>query len=188
MLFNSIDFIYCFLPFALLIFWLLNFFKRYLSDSIIIIFLITISLIFYSYWNFNFAILMVGSVVVNWIVGEIIVNILHAVKKRIILVIGMSLNLLLLGYYKYYNFFVDNINLLGFSFSGFEDIILPIGISFYTFTQIGYLIDLYRNPNWKNYPLLKYLLFIIFFSTINSWSYSFSRRTYTSIPQIKFSL
>lgn len=164
MLFNSIDFIYIFLPITLFIFWILASFKKNIHNSVIIVFFILASLIFYSYWSFAFAFLMLLSVVVNWIIGEVIVkNPSPYPIKPISIVIGLVFNLSLLGYFKYANFVVDNLNYLGFSFSRFESLILPIGISFYTFTQIGYLVDLYRNSDNKNYPFLKYLLFIIFF-------------------------
>jgi alginate O-acetyltransferase complex protein AlgI len=123
------------------------------------------SLIFYSWWNYLFILLIIGSIVSNYIIGECIIycNKKANNKSNRFLVIGIFLNLIVLAYFKYFNFFIDNVNYLFSTDITAAKIILPIGISFYTFTQIAYLVDIYKEKVSKNYHFSTYFLFVVYF-------------------------
>ncbi len=172
MLFNSYIFIFLFLPITLVGFFSLTRF-RFIQASVI--WLTIASFVFYSYWNFfppegqtptpHYFILIVLSVVMNHQIGQWITECkLKSKKAKTLLLIGTSLNLLLIGYYKYANFFLSSLQgLTGITLS-LGQIVLPLGISFYTFTQIAYLVDAYRGETKnKSYDLLTYSLFVTFF-------------------------
>lgn len=125
------------------------------------------SLFFYSWWIPQYCPLIVASMVFNFLVGTAINNateLLQARKKKILLVLGLVVNLGLLGYYKYTVFGLELLNQITNGFFGTVelDIILPLGISFFTFQQIGFLVDSYRGETHR-YNLLDYCAFICFF-------------------------
>lgn len=161
MLFNSYVFILFFLPMALIGFYLIG---NIFGQRKAIYWLIALSLIFYSWWNYKFIILILTSVGVNYTFGGLIIryNRIRSVAKRY-LVAGLVLNLGLLAYFKYFNFFIDNVNFLFSTDIHIYKIILPVGISFYTFTQISYLVDLYREKILSNYRFSSYMLFVVYF-------------------------
>ena len=102
---------------------------------------------------------MGSSIVFNYFWGVLLSR---KQKNRLFLIIGIVCNLLLLGYFKYSNFFIENINaLFGLGFNE-KNIILPLAISFFTFQQIAYLVDAYRNETHE-YDFLQYTLFVTFF-------------------------
>jgi len=155
MLFNSIEFIFAFLPVTLLGYFLLA--QR--STECALAWLAAASLVFYAGWDPRYLILLVASVTFNFLIGQ---KIAATRPSRHWLVIGITINLGLLGYYKYANFFLDNLALAtGHDFS-ISRIALPLGISFFTFTQIAYLIDASRGIATE-YRFSKYLLFATFF-------------------------
>lgn len=140
MLFNSYEFIFVFLPLALYGFFSL----AKISHTFAAGWLALASVVFYGYWNPAYVGLLLGSITCNYIIG---VWIAKAVvrgedrKKKRLLIFALAANLSLLGYYKYFNFFVSNINnVVGTEWS-LSSIILPLGISFFTFTQIAFLVD-----------------------------------------------
>ena len=159
-LFNSYEYIFLFLPVSLLVYFLLN---RWASANLAKAWLVLGSLFFYSWWNIAYLPLILASILVNYAVGSALVKLpTRILSPKTILVIGISFNLLLLGYFKYTDFFLHNINLaLGTSLPLLH-IILPLGISFFTFTQIAYLVDAYRSQA-KEYQLVNYALFVTFF-------------------------
>jgi alginate O-acetyltransferase complex protein AlgI len=116
------------------------------------------SLLFYSYWNYKYSLLIIVSISLNYLTGHLLIR----NGKKIILIAGVSLNLLLLAYYKYYNFFIDNIKNIFLSNISSIKIILPLAISFFTFTQIAYIVDVYKNRTIK-YDFISYSLFVLFF-------------------------
>lgn len=161
MLFNSYGFIFLFLPVALLgFFWLGR-----ISHAYAAAWLALASLFFYGYWNPAYVGLLLGSIVCNYSFGMWIAKagVGHFQKRqRNLLCIAIVSNLALLAYYKYANFFLGNINAVtGTSFS-FGEIILPLGISFFTFTQIAYLVDTYQGKV-KEYNFIHYTLFVTYF-------------------------
>ena len=155
MLFNSYEFIFLFLPITLIIFHLIGKIGNYWFS---IAWLVLASLFFYGWWNPAYLWLIVGSMLFNYGVGTMITSHPH----KIFLTFGILINLILLGYFKYANFFVDNINIvLGNTFI-LETIILPLAISFFTFQQIAYLIDAYRGKTHETH-FIQYALFVTFF-------------------------
>jgi len=158
MLFNSYTFIFFFLPVVLLGFHLIGSRGRH---RIAIAWLVGASLFFYGWWNPAYLGLILGSMLFNYALGVAIVS--QANKQaKLLLVSGIAANLGLLGYFKYANFFVDNLNaLVGNSFT-LEAIVLPLAISFFTFQQITYLVDAYRGEA-REYHFLHYALFVTFF-------------------------
>lgn len=136
MLFNSFIFIFVFLPLTLIVY-------SFLSKSNAkygLAWLIFASLFFYSWWKLEYLPIIVGSILFNYQIGK---TICKASAKKRILWMGISINLLLLGYYKYTGFIIENINHLFGKEIIFEGPILPLAISFFTFQQIAYLVDCY---------------------------------------------
>jgi D-alanyl-lipoteichoic acid acyltransferase DltB (MBOAT superfamily) len=139
MLFNSIDFIFIFFPAVVIGFYFFGSFKTNVS----IIFLCISSLYFFCQWNAHYLGLLLISIVMNYGFGYVISRSKKGIS-RIFLIGALIVNLLLLCYYKYAGFFIENINYaLGTTWS-FGNIILPLGISFFTFTQIAFLVDAHR--------------------------------------------
>tara|TARA_B110000438_G_scaffold303772_1_gene367234 strand:+ start:1566 stop:3047 length:1482 start_codon:yes stop_codon:yes gene_type:complete len=116
------------------------------------------SLFFYGWWNPLYLGLILVSIIFNYVIGSS----LERKPSKFILVSGITTNLLLLAYFKYANFFVNNLNILINGDIHLEKIILPLAISFFTFQQITYLIDSYRGLT-KGYNFLHYCLFVTFF-------------------------
>jgi len=163
MLFNSFEFIFVFLPVTLVVYFLLN--KRKLTKAATA-WLVFASLFFYSWWNVKYLALIVGSIIFNFAIGTALAKIAKSDgtewSKKSVLIFGLVANVLLLGYYKYADFFIGNINtLVGLQLT-FQKIILPLGISFFTFTQIAYIVDAYAGKA-REYDLLNYALFVTFF-------------------------
>ncbi len=127
--------------------------------SLAIPILIFASAIFYITWSWKFFLLLLGSAVTNFFVGR---KLLSIEKNKTWLFIGCFFNLILLGYFKYFNFFIDNCNwLLGTHFQ-IAKIILPLGISFYTFQQVAYIVDAYKHEI-QPCSFWTYVLFVIYF-------------------------
>jgi D-alanyl-lipoteichoic acid acyltransferase DltB (MBOAT superfamily) len=130
--------------------------------------LIVTSLVFYSWSNpWNLPIIVV-SILVNYGLGYLISHKINNLStKKLLLTIGLILNIAFLAYYKYFNFFVENFNnWLGADLS-LTKIILPVGISFFTFQQIAYLVDVYQGKTQES-SLLKYCLFVSFFPLVSA--------------------
>ncbi len=165
MLFNSKEFIFLFLPITLFVFFLLAKFKQ---KYICIAWLVATSLFFYGWWNPAYLSLIFVSILFNYTFGILLGNDQNSrfadkpSMRKGLLVIGVAFNLGALGYFKYANFFVDNVaQLTGYGLA-IDTIILPLAISFFTFQQIAYLVDSYRNLT-KEYNFLHYCLFVTFF-------------------------
>jgi len=161
MLFNSQEFIFLFLPISFFVyFFLLN--KRLITGAKG--FLVFSSLFFYSWWNIAYLPLILSSMLFNYTVGNSLNENLSKVRvsKKVLLAIGILANLLLLGYFKYMDFFVNNFNALFEGNIPMLHLALPLAISFFTFQQIAYLVDSYRAET-KEYDFLNYSLFVTFF-------------------------
>lgn len=161
MLFNSLIYIFIFLPITIIIYSLLL--KKHLL-AISKLWLIISSIIFYAYYDPKYTFLLLISMLINFTIGNLFHEKLFAdsIKRKLLLVTGLVFNILLLGYYKYANFFIDNVNALFHSDISIQKIILPLGISFFTFTQISYLVDEYKKEA-KEYNFINYMLFVTFF-------------------------
>jgi alginate O-acetyltransferase complex protein AlgI len=160
MLFNSYTFIFAFLPVMFFgYFYLLR--KRLILSSKI--WLIVGSFFFYGYWNIDYIPLLLGSIFVNFFIGSALAN--HTPSKasrNSLLIIGIGFNISLLAYFKYTDFLLENYNVLVGIDAPLPNIILPLGISFFTFTQIAFLVDAYKEKV-KEYDLINYVLFITYF-------------------------
>lgn len=161
MLFNSYEFIFLFLPAVIIIYFILN---KFTSNTMAKVWLVLASLFFYSWWDPAYLTLILASIMVNYITGSVLVkHKLHSrLKPKTVLIMGITFNLLLLGYFKYMDFFIANINMAFAAHLPLLKIILPLGISFFTFTQIAYLVDAYHSEA-KEYKLINYALFVTFF-------------------------
>ncbi|MGF1478098.1 MAG: MBOAT family O-acyltransferase [Cyanophyceae cyanobacterium] len=162
MLFNSYIFIFCFLPITLTIFFCLARFRQLQAAKV---WLTISSLFFYGYWNISYLPLLVGSIIFNHQIGHrIALTKPESRQAKALLWIGICVNLAAIAYYKYANFFLTSVNVVANTRLALPTIILPLAISFYTFTQIAYLVDAYRGETkTANYDLLTYSLFVVFF-------------------------
>ena len=158
MLFNSYEFIFVFLPISFFIYFYLNSLKLFKQAKL---FLLFASLFFYSWWNIDYLPLILGSMVFNYIIG-VKLSKKDFSHKRKLLIFGISGNVLLLGYFKYSDFFIENINFLTGSNISLLHLALPLAISFFTFQQIAYLVDSYKGET-KEYDFLNYAVFVTFF-------------------------
>src|SRR3984893_3501466 len=158
MLFNSYQFILVFLPITLAGYFLLGK-ARNLAP---ILWLALASLVFYSFSNWQFVPLLLASVAFNYVIGLLLISKRLRPGLRVaVLTIGVTGDLLVLGTFKYAGFLTANLNSI-FSTGLTLDILLPVGISFYTFTQIAFLVDAYRG-NVARYALPHYALFVTYF-------------------------
>lgn len=165
MLFNSYEFLFFFLPISLGGLFL---FSKIGFKPLVTGWLILISLFFYAFWNLKFLFFLLTSIFINWITSKLLVQQITRIPQtqklvvNIILIFGIIFNLATLSYFKYSNFFIENLLYLGISFKKIDDLILPLGISFYTFEQISYLVGLVTGTV-KYYSLPHFTLFVTFF-------------------------
>ena len=124
--------------------------------------LVLCSLFFYGWWNPAYISLIIFSMLFNYALGTILGRELRGAFRKYILYFGILINLGLLGYYKYSNFFFEQINFVLDTSFNYEYVLLPLAISFFTFQQIAFLVDSYRNET-KEYDFLQYCLFVTFF-------------------------
>ena len=163
MLFNSIDFA-IFLPIVFIIYWFMT--KRNLKLQNLLI--VVSSYVFYGWWDYRFLILILFSTLVDFAVGIQLEKTQGKRPRQQLLWISILVNIGLLGFFKYYNFFVDNFT-SAFSFFGTEiqantlNIILPVGISFYTFQTLSYTIDVYRQKFEPTRDFIAFAAFVSFF-------------------------
>ena len=172
MLFNSYIFIFLFLPLCLMGFYILQ--KR--QATLAKVWLTCFSLWFYGYFNQSYLPIMLCSIIGNYFFHCLIVRAGNpevsrehkadyrkiALKSKTFMIVGVTLNLLVLFYFKYFDFFLDNINALFGSSIPLKNILLPLGISFFTFQQISFLVDTYRGE-LKTISFIDYALFVSFF-------------------------
>ena len=156
MLFNSLEYIFIFLPFTLIFYYILLGTKKVTASKVL---LILSSLFFYAFWNVKYLPILVLSILINYFFG----NLLIKQKNKIILIIAVIFNISLLAYFKYCNFFLDNIAIFYPDlFDNSIIIILPLAISFFTFQQIAYIADCYEGK-LKDQNFINYALFVSFF-------------------------
>lgn len=162
MIFSSYPFLFVFFPVTVLGYYILNKCKYdYLSK----IWLVLCSLYFYAQGSPDFFPFFLGSVFANYVAGSSLCRLQgdgQRMQKKLLLLISVLANVILLGYYKYYDFFVENVNAIAGTDFVLKKLALPIGISFFTFQLIAFLVDSYRGET-KEYQVLDYLLFITFF-------------------------
>ena len=163
MLFNSFEFL-IFLPTVFLLYWFI--FKSQKQQNFLIV---VASYIFYGWWNYRFLALIAFTTLYSYFSGIAIEQTDSKSKRRAISVSSIVINLLILGVFKYYNFFVNNIEILLKELFNYQldsvtlDIILPVGISFYTFQALSYTIDVYRGEIRASHNLIEFGAYISFF-------------------------
>ena len=163
MFFNSIDFL-IFLPLVFIIYWFfLN--KNLKSQNF---FIVAASYVFYGWWDWRFLSLIAFSSLVDFLVGIGLSKTENIKKRKLYLWISILVNLGLLGFFKYYNFFIENFaqafTLLGKHIEPHRlNIILPVGISFYTFQTLSYSIDIYKRKLQPTRDFIAFAAFVSFF-------------------------
>ena len=160
MLFNSYIFIFLFFPIVISGYFLLNYFKKYSCAKA---FLVFSSLYFYGYFNWTYLLIIVSSIVLNYIFSGILLSRKNNyILRRLVFWVAMFLNIGSLGVFKYYDFFLENFNKLFNTAFPLLNLLLPLGISFFTFQQLSYIIDSYKGDVPK-YPFFDYALFVTYF-------------------------
>ena len=163
MLFNSIDFA-IFLPVVFVLYWYVANKNLKLQNLLIVV----ASYVFYGWWDWRFLSLILISTIVDYTVGLKLKSENNKTKRKALLWTSILVNLGFLGYFKYYNFFIDNF-VAAFSFFGSEikpnslNIILPVGISFYTFQTLSYTIDVYKRKLEPTKNFIAFSAFVSFF-------------------------
>lgn len=163
MLFNSFEFA-IFLPLVFIVYWFLINKKLSLQN----LFLVAASYFFYGWWDWRFLSLIIISSTVDYVIGLQIYKCDRIVKRKLLLSISIFVNLGFLGFFKYYNFFLDNIvdlySVFGLTFNlQTLKIILPVGISFYTFQTLSYTIDIYNKRHKPTKDIIAFFAFVSFF-------------------------
>lgn len=163
MIFNSIEFA-IFLPIVFILYWfVVN--KNLKHQNFLVL---IASYIFYGWWNWKFLFLIVFSTIVDFLLGKYIYKSTDNRKRKLLLSLSIIVNLGFLGVFKYYNFFIDNF-ITAFKFFGHElsvsslSLILPVGISFYTFQTMSYTIDVYRKKLQPTNDFIAFSAFVSFF-------------------------
>ncbi len=159
MLFNSVIFITLFLPLALLGWFML---QKLGNPAYAKAFLVGMSFWFYGYYNVYYLWILAASMAANYLLSMLFEKFPGAAMQKFLLFLGTAGNLALLFYFKYFNFFVDNCNFFLHADIRIEKIALPLGISFFTFQQLSFVVDRYRK-NAAHYPVLDYAFFVSFF-------------------------
>jgi alginate O-acetyltransferase complex protein AlgI len=163
MLFNSLDFA-LFLPIVFVLYWFVTKNNLRFQNFLIVV----ASYVFYGWWDWRFLSLIIFSTFVDYSIGILLSKEESVLKRKILLWTSIAVNLGFLGFFKYYNFFLDNF-ISAFSFFGMEinanslNIILPVGISFYTFQTLSYTIDVYKRKLEPTKDIVAFSAFVSFF-------------------------
>src|SRR4051812_4200467 len=185
MLFNSYAFLLVFLPAAIIVYRFADPYPRARMPVLVLL-----SLIFYGYWDVRFLPMLVGSILINWLAAKYYA----ATKRDAVVTAAIVLNLAVLAFFKYMNFFAETVSAFGLPIGPFA-IALPLGISFFTFHHIMYLVDL-RRGKAPEYALDRYAMYISFFpqaiaGPLARWSevmHQFGGRVYAPGWQRQFAI
>lgn len=192
MTFNSHEFIFLFLPCTLIVYLLLNRWRLTVASTV---WLILCSFVFYCWTELKSGLLLAFSILFTFSLGRLLTTPqgLREKRRKALLIFGIAVSVALLGYYKYTGFVISSLNEWSSLGLSARKILLPVGISFFIFTQIAYLVDLYHSPD-KRTGFLNYALFISFFPRLLavapspamarsylSWRASRARRSTTEI-------
>ena len=159
MLFNSYIFVFLFLPVTIVGYFLLNKLPR---PTLAHLFLLGMSLWFYGYFNIAYLPIIIVSIIFNFCIYKILS---HGHKKNFrvtVLIVAIVANLGILFYFKYFDFFIENINSIFHRNFTLRHLVLPLGISFFTFQQLSFVIDSYKREIPK-YNFIEYALFVTYF-------------------------
>ena len=160
MLFNSYYFIIFFLPIVLVLYYVLN---KFNCRKCALLLISVSSFIFYAYDNPKYLLVLLASILVNWFIAYSINHFTKGEKlAKIVLIAGIIANIISIFYFKYFDFFIENINHIFNTGFNLKYIVLPLGISFFTFQQVSYLVDTYRGET-KEYTFTEYMAFVSFF-------------------------
>lgn len=159
MIFSSYSFIFVFLPITVFLYYMVGKFNNFFLQKMI---LLIASLVFYSWTNVRYALLIISSILVNYFIAKQIKKDRSCRINKTFFVIGILFNILLLFYFKYVDFFIDTVNSLLRTNIGLLGVVLPIGISFFTFQQISFLVSVYKNKQPIG-NIIDYSLFVSFF-------------------------
>jgi alginate O-acetyltransferase complex protein AlgI len=161
MLFTSGTFLFLYLPITLAMFFAV---AKLLGHNVAAYWMGLASLFFYGYWMPIYVALLVASITANYIMGHYMIapRVAGLMSRRAALIIAITFNLTVLAYFKYANFFIGTINAVGAGPLTLLHVVLPLGISFFTFTQIAYLADVHAGKVQENNPA-HYLLFVTYF-------------------------
>ncbi len=160
MLFNSYVFVFLFFPIVILGYFILNHFKQYKTSKI---FLTGASLYFYGYFNWTYLLIIISSVLLNYLFSNILLSKkINSILRESVFVIALTLNIGSLALFKYFDFFADNINTIFNTSLPTLNLLLPLGISFFTFQQLSYVVDSYKKDVPK-YSFFDYALFVTYF-------------------------
>jgi len=163
MLFNTLDFA-VFLPLVFFLYWFITYKNLKLQNTLIVV----SSYVFYAWWDWRFLSLIIFSTIVDYFVGQKLKKEDNNLKRKILLWISIIINLSFLGFFKYYNFFLENF-INAFSLFGTQinirslNIILPVGISFYTFQTLSYTVDIFRKKLEPTGDFIAFSAFVCFF-------------------------
>ncbi len=162
MLFNSFEFLF-FFPTVFVLYWLLQFNLKAQN-----IFLLLVSYFFYAWWDWRFLSLIIFSSIVDYVIGLRLHEAESAIIKKRWLLLSLSVNLGLLGVFKYYNFFVESFVVFAENWDWTPNeltlnVILPVGISFYTFQTLSYTLDIYRGTLKPTKDIVAFFTYIAFF-------------------------
>lgn len=180
MLFNSFEFA-IFLPIVFLLYWFV--FNK--SIKLQNLFLLIVGYIFYGWWDWRFLFLIAFSTLFDFSIGLQLEKVTHTQKRKLLFISSCVVNIGLLGFFKYFNFFIDNF-ILAFQSIGYQispttlKIILPVGISFYTFQSLSYTTDIFRNKMKPTKDFISFAAFISFFPQLVAGPIE---RAYHLLPQ-----
>ncbi len=160
MVFSSLVFLFIFLPITLLLYYLIE--VKYRNALLLLA-----SIVFFAWGGVSYTVILFISIITNYFVGLLIDKYLNTKRARYLLALGVIVNIGILVVFKYANFFIENINDVFVIFNiepiDYENIVLPIGISFYTFQALSYIVDVYRGETKVQKSLTKLALFISLF-------------------------
>ena len=159
MLFNSYIFILVFLPITLILYFGFNKIKKYEIAKLV---LVVASLYFYAYFKIEYLAIIITSILINYFLNRIFRKVKNKKLRIMFLILGLAFNIGMIFYYKYFDFVVSTINSIASTDFDLINVMLPLGISFFTFQQMAYVIDSYKGEV-KDYTLLDYSLFVTFF-------------------------
>lgn len=159
MLFNSYIFIFLFLPLVLFGYYGLNYLKQY---KLALAFLTGMSMWFCGYMNPSYLLILLISILINYILIEAMSRAKGELGRKSLFLAGLVWNIGALLYFKYFNFFLENVNVVFKTDIALLELILPLGISFYTFQQLSYVIDYYKG-DCEKYGFLEYTAYVTFF-------------------------
>ena len=160
MLFNTFNFVFLFLPTCIIF---LGIVKRIKNNNLYILLLILLSLYFYSYFLTSYTLILINSILFNFFFGKLLIRSKQKNIRKLIFLTIIVINLIILIYFKYFNFLKENINFVfNENILDSKSIILPLAISFFTFQQITFITNIY-NKEIKKFNFIKYALFISFF-------------------------